>query len=158
MTDPLDLIRTLFDRYQELDHAGMSQCYHDNATFEDIAFQLNNKQQIGTMWHMICRHGIEVVVADESPRLVGEEVVADITVTYNFSDSGRKVVSPIACFFRFRDGLIIEQRDEADPVDWARKAIGGLKGWIAGHFGFVRRLVARRKIREFQESLSRQAA
>ena len=49
MTDRVELIMRLFRSYQQSDPVGMLECYHDQATFQDIAFQLKNKQEIGAM-------------------------------------------------------------------------------------------------------------
>ena len=112
------------------------------------SFQLNGKKQIHAMWHMICANGIQVV-EDAPPRVVGDEVVLGITDTYIFSSTGNTVVNPITCRFRFRDGLIVEHRDECDAKSWAQKAMGGVQGWLAGRITFLRRKAAREKMTGF---------
>ena len=49
MSDPTNLISQWLAAYQRGDHAGMAECYHEQATFEDIAFQLSGKKQIHAM-------------------------------------------------------------------------------------------------------------
>src|SRR3954462_7066779 len=62
----LDRLFTALDRH---DHATMAACYHLDATFRDIAFDLHGRKEIHSMWHMICEGDIratfEVVHADE---------------------------------------------------------------------------------------------
>jgi hypothetical protein len=148
MSDNTGVISRLLTAYQQLDPAAMEACYHEQATFQDIAFRLNGKSEIGAMWRMICKNGIQVAI-DEPPRAAGEKVVARITDTYIFSDTKRKVVNRITCHFYFRDGLIVEHQDECDPKDWARQALGGVTGWLAGRVGFLRRRKARKKLDKF---------
>ncbi len=40
----------------------MAACYHEDATFSDIAFRLKDRNEIRSMWHMICTKGIDVKV------------------------------------------------------------------------------------------------
>jgi len=49
------LIQRLFSSLNEHDHEGMAACYHLQAKFKDIAFDLNGKKEIHAMWHMICQ-------------------------------------------------------------------------------------------------------
>lgn len=148
MTDFTDLISQWLAAYQRSDHAAMAACYHEQATFEDIAFQLSGKKQIQAMWHMICDNGI-TVVEDSPPHVDGDCVVLRITDHYTFSSTGRPVKNPITCRFRFRDGLIVEHCDECDPKSWAQKAMGGMKGWLAGRISYLRRSAARKKLAAF---------
>lgn len=144
----LELINRWLQAFQNQDHQAMAECYHDDATFEDIAFVLDGKQQIHAMWHMICDNGIKVEVK-ESPRVSGDTVTTTIVDTYIFSDTKRQVINRVACTFHFSDGKIIQHRDKCDSVDWASQAFGGIKGWFVGHLGFLRRLAAKKKINKF---------
>lgn len=141
------LVEQLFRDYQSSDHDAMSACYHDRATFTDIAFRLKGRKEIHAMWHLICAVGIEVQV--QSVEVDGKMVRARIIDRYTMSDTRRTIVNKIDSAFEFRDGLIIAQRDNCDALEWARLAFGGLKGEIAGRFGMLRRMVARKKMRAF---------
>ena len=144
----IELINKLLADYQAANHTGMAECFHEEATFQDIAFRLRGRKNIHAMYHMICNNGITVTI-DQSAIHQGETVVARITDKYIFSDTQRPVKNPIKCTFRFRDGLIVEQRDECDAADWGRQAIGGIKGWAAGHIPFLRHLKAKKKLKLF---------
>lgn len=147
MADRKQLVETLLTSFQALNHDAMAACYHEAATFSDIAFELQGSKQIHAMWHMICQKGIEVQV--RGIEAVGDIVRARIVDTYIFSDTGRKVVNSIESEFEFRDGLISVQRDTCDPLDWARQAFGGIKGEVVGRVGLLRRNAAAGKIRTF---------
>jgi hypothetical protein len=148
------IVETLFRSLQTLDHNAMAACYDETAAFSDIAFRLQGRQQIHTMWHMICLKGIDVQV--QSIEDVGDIVHARIVDTYTFSDTGRKVINPIESSFEFRNGLIAVQRDSCDPLHWARQAFGGLKGELVGRVGLLRRVAASRKLQQFAAASSGQ--
>lgn len=141
------LLQQLYDGLNRHDHRAMSECYHAQATFYDIAFDLRGRDEIGAMWKMICTSDIsatfEVARADDS---VGVVTLVD---DYTFTDTGRRVRNPIESRFRFRDGRIIEHRDSCDPRAWADAALGGVAGFLAGRFRFLRAWKARRKLRPF---------
>jgi hypothetical protein len=131
----------------------MADCYHPAATFHDIAFDLLGKEQIGSMWEMICggdiRSRFEIVRADEA---TGAARVVD---EYTFTDTGRRVRNEIESHFRFRDSLIIEHLDLCDARVWAAEALGGVDGFLAGRFRFLRAWKARAKLRNFQADNAR---
>ena len=144
------LLHTLFTALDTHDHKKMAECYHPDATFSDIAFNLTGRKQIHAMWHMISttdiRATFEVVNVDEATGLV--HLVDD----YTFSDTGYAVHNVIESNFKFRHGLIIEHADSCDALTWARMAFGGLKGEIAGRFHFLRSRAASGKLKKFVAS------
>jgi hypothetical protein len=48
------LLNTLFQCLNAHKSNDMADCYHEEASFEDIAFRLKGKKQIHAMWDMIC--------------------------------------------------------------------------------------------------------
>ena len=141
------LLETLFSAVNAHDHRAVAGCYHPNATFKDIAFNLTGSHRIHAMWHMICDGYIKATVhkmdADES---VGWVKVTD---EYTFSDTGRKVVNPIETTVRFKEGLISTHNDDCDPRRWAMMALGGVNGVLAGRIEFLRRWKAHKKLQKF---------
>lgn len=141
------LLNKLFNALNQRNAAAMTSCYHANATFHDIAFDLRGRREIGDMWRMICTSDIratfEVVDANDGGARVS--VVDD----YTFSDTGRPVHNVIDSRFRFDHGLIVEQRDNCDPHAWGAMAIGGVGGFIAGRVPALRRRKAKRKLAKF---------
>lgn len=155
MVTDVQLIKQFLAAYQSLDHNAMAACYGESAQFSDIAFRLQGRKQIHAMWHMICVNGIEVEVTDVKEH--AGEVHARIVDTYVFSDTGRPVVNSILCRFQCRDGLILQQIDECDPLLWARQAFGGVKGEVAGRVGLLRRSAASKKLQRFINTHSKYA-
>jgi ketosteroid isomerase-like protein len=139
------LLQRLFTSLNRHDYQAMADCYHPDATFQDIAFDLKGKNQIRAMWQMICSGDIkttfEVVQADDRDGLV------KLIDEYTFTETGRRVRNPIESAFHFRDGLIVEHRDSCDPKSWAAAALGGVAGFLAGRLRFLRASKARCKLR-----------
>jgi ketosteroid isomerase-like protein len=147
MNHNADLLHRFFSNLNQHDHQAMANCYHPDAAFHDIAFDLRGENQIHSMWQMIC--GGDIRVAFEVVQASEQEGVVRLVDEYTFSETGRRVRNPIESRFRFRDGLIIEQRDSCDPRAWAAMAVGGLTGFLAGRFRFLRSWKARSMLRRF---------
>ena len=149
-----ELLQRLFQLLNDHDHKGMAACYHEQATFRDIAFTLNGRKQIHAMWDMICsptkEDGLvsDIVVTVEELTAIDSTGRAVVVDDYTFRDTGKPVHNSIVSTFEFRDGLIFSQNDECDAADWAKKAFGGFSGFIAGHVGFIRRGKAMKKGRD----------
>ena len=66
---------------------------------------------------------------------------------YTFTQTGRPVVNDIQASFRFKDGLIVEHRDDFSFYRWARQALGPtgqLLGWTPVVRSAVRKKAAAR--------------
>jgi len=48
------LLQRLFSSLDRRDDQTMATCYHPEATFQDIAFDLHGQKEIHDMWRMIC--------------------------------------------------------------------------------------------------------
>lgn len=153
MSSNEQLLTKFFQCLNAHDFNGMADCFHENATFQDIAFSLNGKKQIQAMWEMICspndkgeksdiKSTVQELTANDS---TGRAVVLD---DYTYRDTGRKVLNTITSTFEFRDGLIFKQTDSCDAVSWANQALGGITGFIAGYVELIRRWKAMRKLKE----------
>ncbi len=81
------------------------------------------------------------VVADENQ---GRAIMVD---EYAFRDTKRPVRNLITSTFNFRGGKISRQLDSCDAVSWAKQALGGFHGFVAGRVEFVRRWKAMGKLK-----------
>ena len=144
------LLQRLFRALDRHDHQTMASCYHPDATFRDIAFDLRGKRQIHSMWHMICEGDIRTSfkIDEVDDRTAFVTVVDD----YTFRAKGRKVHNVIQSRFRFKDGSIVEQQDSCDTRKWASMAIGGVGGFLAGRISLLRVAKARRTLDTFIET------
>jgi ketosteroid isomerase-like protein len=145
------LLRRLFTALQDRNHERMADCYAPSATFHDIAFDLRDRQEIHAMWHMIC-DTTSVTVTIQGIEADEREGVARVVDSYTFSETGNPVVNPIESHFRFENGRILEHRDDCDERSWARQAIGGPAGWLAGRVRPLRAWKAARKLRPYLTS------
>ena len=86
------VLTRLLPRFNRHDHTAMAGCYDENATFSDIAFDLNGRKQIHAMWHMICEGDIQTrfeIVKSTS----GEPLPTSWTITRSGRKAGRSTIS-----------------------------------------------------------------
>ena len=148
------LLHRLFTALDQHDHQAMASCYDEEATFRDIAFDLRKRKKIHCMWHMICEGDIratfEVVHANDRE---GRVKLIDV---YTFGKDppkpGRPVRNVVDSRFVFQDGVIIDHQDFCDASEWARMALGGLTGFLAGRIRLLRSFKAGRMLKAFAES------
>ena len=147
-----EILQQLFSGLNQHDHEAMAACYQQNATFTDIAFQLQGKKQIQAMWHMICepegrpadiRAMFHIIHADDHAGWV------NLIDEYTFGPRRNRVTNVIDSHFCFAGGLIVSQNDFCDSRSWATMAIGGFSGFLAGEFRFLRSRKAAGLLREF---------
>ena len=127
-------VEKLYAAFAKLDADTMAACYAPDAIFDDEAFSLRGREQVGGMWAMLC----------DAVKTKGRDVwkieYRDITersahweATYRFSATGRMVHNVIDAEFEFdAAGLIKRHRDRFDFWRWARQALGApglLLGW-----------------------------
>jgi SnoaL-like domain len=127
-------IETFYAAFARLDGAAMAQCYAENARFDDEAFSLSGRREIGGMWTMLCEatkaKGMDAWRLEASAIT---DVSAHWEAHYRFSATGRLVHNVIEARFEFgADGLIVRHRDSFDFWRWSRQALGApglLLGW-----------------------------
>ena len=142
-----ETIESFYAAFARLDGAAMALCYAEDARFDDDAFALSGRREIGGMWSMLC----EAVKA--KGRDVWKLEVSNITdgsahweAHYRFSATGRMVHNIIEAKFEFDDaGLVKRHRDSFDFWRWSRQALGApgiLLGWTPFLRGKVRTTAA----------------
>ena len=135
-------LERLYAAFSQLDGAAMAACYAENATFDDEAFSLKGRREIGGMWTMLC-DGTKAKARDAwrlESRVTGERS-AHWEAWYRFTATGRLVHNIIDSEFEFGpDGLITRQRDRFDFWRWSRQALGA-PGWLLGWTPFLRNKV-----------------
>ncbi|BEP63823.1 nuclear transport factor 2 family protein [Variovorax sp. V213] len=131
-------IERLYEAFSRLDAPAMAACYASDAAFDDEAFSLRGRRQVGGMWRMLC-DATRAKGADVW-RLTWRDVRADETsgqahwdAHYRFSATGRLVDNSVDSRFGFTpEGLIATQRDSFPFWTWSRQALGApglLLGW-----------------------------
>jgi hypothetical protein len=151
------LLNRLFNALDAHNHEAMASCYHPEAEFRDIAFHQKGAREIRDMWRMICRDETKIEVTIGAVEADDRTGRARVIENYRFGATndpltpGRAVTNEIESRFVFENGLILRQDDDCDPKEWAKQAMGGIKGFLAGHVPFLRRRKARKKLEKFVE-------
>lgn len=135
-------IERFYAAFERLDAETMVACYATDASFQDEAFTLQGREQIGSMWRMLCD------AAKGPGRADWRLEVRDITERsahwephYRFSATGRLVHNIIDAEFEFDgNGLIRRHHDRFDFWRWSRQALG-LPGQLLGWSAFLRNKV-----------------
>lgn len=156
-------IEQFYQAFQRLDGEAMSRCYAEDAWFEDEAFSLRGRREIGGMWQMLCSavkaKGQDVWKLEYSRiRAEGAKVLAHWEPVYRFSATGRMVHNVIDAEFEFRDGLIMGHRDRFDFKRWASQALGPMPVLLLGWTPVLRNKVRRTAAANLQKFLAQQPA
>ena len=136
-------IERLYASLGALQADAMAACYAEDAHFEDEAFNLNGRREIGGMWRMLCQATRAKGQAHwkiETSQVT--ERSAHWDAHYLFSATNRLVLNRIDATFEFNPaGLIVKQRDRFDFWRWSRQALGApgyLLGWSGAFQNKVR--------------------
>ncbi|RYF76464.1 MAG: nuclear transport factor 2 family protein [Comamonadaceae bacterium] len=154
-------IERFYAAFARLDADTMAACYADDARFDDEAFSLSGRREVGGMWRMLC----------EATRAKGADVwqlrwrdveadaqagTAHWDARYRFSSTGRMVHNAIDSSFTFdAGGLIATQRDRFDFWRWSRQALGA-PGLLLGWTPFLRAKVRKTAALNLAKFLERQ--
>jgi ketosteroid isomerase-like protein len=159
---PQFLLKRFYAAFATLDAHAMQNCYAPDARFNDPVFTLQGREQIGTMWLMLCetiRNRGQAVWRLEARDVeaTGERGSAHWEARYRFGAAGRMVHHVVESSFTFEDGLIATQQDSFNFWRWARQALGPT-GLALGWTGFLHDKVRRESTAKLVRRLQRQAA
>ena len=127
-------IETFYAAFARLDGDAMQALYAEHARFDDEAFSLSGRAEIGGMWRMLTE------TTKAKARDAWKLEVSGITDSsahweahYRFTATGRNVHNIIEAKFAFDGtGLINRHVDSFDFWRWSRQALGTpglLLGW-----------------------------
>jgi ketosteroid isomerase-like protein len=126
------LLERFYAAFAKRDYKGMSACYHPSVSFRDPIFKIEGKK-VSAMWHMLCEGGKTMRIEASGISAADGRGRAHWVAKYDFSATGRKVVNAVDSTFTFKDGLILDERDDFSFWNWSRQALGpaGLfLGWM----------------------------
>lgn len=149
-----ELITRFYQAFQQLDAETMASCYADDVHFSDLVFTDLRGVAAGDMWRMLCSKAQDFSLSFDGVTADDHSGRARWVATYTFSQTGNTVINHIEASFRFRDGQIIEHRDQFDLWKWARQALGA-KGLLLGWAPFVQSAIrqqAGKGLAAFQKS------
>jgi hypothetical protein len=132
----------------------MAACYAPGAHFSDPVFTDLRDGEPGAMWRMLTGGSTDLEIELLEHEADDDSGSAHWLAHYTFTQTGRHVDNDVRARFRFRDGLIVEHRDEFDFYGWTRQALGTtgvLLGWSPIVQGKVRKQ-ARERLTRFMQS------
>ena len=147
MTPAEETIQRLYESVKRGRPEEAAECYCDDATYRDIAFDLKGKDDIAAMWRLVCSRGVEVEFEDI--RTEGDQVKGHWVFDYDFHGTN-PVHNEMDSTFTFRNGKIFVHHDEASRWRWATQALGYPKGALVTVFPFILRRQARGELERFK--------
>ncbi len=130
----------LYSSFNECDLEGMLSVYHEEAKFFDPVFGNLNRKEIEGMWGMLLSRQSPDALAIEygDIKIDGDVALVEWQAKYEFSKTKRKVHNRINAQLHFKDGLIINHKDDFNLHKWAGQALGW-KGIFFGGFSFFKK-------------------
>lgn len=159
----LETIHRFYDAFAKMDAETMAACYADDVTFSDAVFIGLRGEEARDMWRMLCSRATDLVVEKSKVRMEGDVGHAHWDARYSFGQPGgkkRPVLNRIDATFKFRDGLIVDHRDDFNLYAWTRMALGPVgifMGWTPMVQNAVRKQ-ARGGLKAFQREKAAKAA
>jgi ketosteroid isomerase-like protein len=146
-----ELIEHLYDAFDRGDGEAMARAYAPGARFSDPVFTDLREEEPGAMWRMLTGRASQLTVRLLEHEADDERGSAHWTADYTFR-TGRRVHNDVRAEFRFKDGKIVEHRDNFSFHGWARQALGPA-GLALGWTPVVQRKVRRQARSDLDEFL-----
>jgi ketosteroid isomerase-like protein len=141
------LIERFYAAFAAKNGAEMAACYSPDVHFSDSVFTDLRGSRAGAMWKMLTATPGDLRVELLEHGADEDSGTAHWQAHYTFTQTGRPVMNDIHASFRFKDGLIVEHRDDFSFYRWARQALGPtgqLLGWTPMVRSAVRKKAAAR--------------
>jgi ketosteroid isomerase-like protein len=151
------LLERFYAAFAAGDHATMAGCYADDASFSDPVFPQLNADEVRAMWRMFCTSGNDIDVRLRTADADDAKGSASWGADYAFPTTGRQVRNAILASFTFRDGLIVEHRDDFNLWRWSRMALGPV-GAVLGWTPMVQRQIRRQAAAQLHRFAAAEAA
>lgn len=143
----MSTLHRFYGAFARRDWAVMNACYHVEARFSDPVFPSLDASGVRAMWRMLLSGSTDLKVTYNVLEEDDDKGRVRWDAHYTFTATGRPVHNIILSTVRFKDGLILEQRDMFDLWRWCRQALGWkglLLGWSSMLRGRVRSMAAKR--------------
>ncbi len=137
-----EIIQQFYQSFKDGNATGMTECYHDKITFEDPAFGVLHGEDAKDMWHMLLS-GEKAIIEFSNIEESGSTGAANWRAEYNFGPQKRKVINEVSANFEFKDGKIINHKDEFNMWKWSRQALG-LPGLLLGWSLFMKSAIQKK--------------
>ncbi|MCU0238090.1 MAG: nuclear transport factor 2 family protein [Pyrinomonadaceae bacterium] len=154
MNDNEKLIQHFYNSFAQRDYKAMQDCYADDATFSDEAFQNLNSAQVKAMWEMLIKSGKDLEIRFQNVSADEKNGSAEWIANYTFSQTGNKVENRIKANFEFANGKIVKHIDSFDFYKWSSQALG-LTGKLLGWTSFLKKKVSEKAMKSLAEFMER---
>jgi ketosteroid isomerase-like protein len=148
------VVRDLYTAMASRDALAMASCYASDARFSDPVFTDLKGPEIGAMWAMLCSRATSLQVKLVDSEAGDRDGRATWEAVYPFSKTGRMVHNRITANFVFRDGKIVEHRDDFPLWRWTRMALGA-KGFLLGWLPPVQNAIRREAAKSLAQYMAR---
>lgn len=135
-----ELISDFYTAFQNQNGKIMADFYSDSATFEDPVFALSSKEEIGSMWNMLCTNAQEFELIFYGIEADDNQGTAKWEAKYRFSKTKRLVHNKITAKFKLENGKILSHLDSFSFWRWSCMAFGPL-GVVLGWTKFLHKKV-----------------
>lgn len=139
----MSVLHTFYTAFAQRDWAVMGACYHAEASFSDPVFPQLDAHRVKAMWRMLLDGDTDLCISFTVLREDKHGGRVRWEAFYSFGRQRRKVHNRITSDFRFKDGLILVQRDRFNFWRWCSQALG-IPGLLLGWTPMVRRKVRER--------------
>src|ERR671938_214767 len=106
------VIERFYDAFSRKDGAAMADCYAPDVSFWDPVFNDLRGAEAGAMWRMLTAQARDLSIELLDREADAERGTARWRARYTFTQTGRPVVNEVKASFHFREGRIVEHRDE----------------------------------------------
>jgi ketosteroid isomerase-like protein len=154
MNDNEKLIQHFYNSFAQRDYKAMQDCYADDATFSDEAFQNLNSAQVKAMWEMLIKRGKDLEIRFQNVSADEKSGSAEWIANYTFSQTGNKVENHIKANFEFANGKIVKHIDSFDFYRWSSQALG-LTGKLLGWTSFLQKKVSEKAMKNLAEFMEK---
>lgn len=138
--DQKKLLEKFYSGFVRKNAEEMIACYHPAMTFTDPIFATLNYADASGMWRMLFGRAQDLKAELVSAEADGSSGRAEWMAEYTFGTTGRTVINRVKSEFKFKDGLIVFQKDDFDLWKWTRMALGA-KGALLGWSPLVKNAV-----------------
>lgn len=136
--DNKELIEKFYSSFSNGNAKGMTECYHENVTFEDSVFGKLEGEKAVKMWEMLLSKRTETTkISFSNVQATTEQATANWTAQYLYGEKKRPVTNVVSASFKFKDGKIIEHKDTFNLWKWTQQALGPV-GYLIGWTPFMK--------------------
>jgi ketosteroid isomerase-like protein len=145
-----EIITKFYTAFKQRDWKTMHGYYHKDITFYDPAFRHLAGTDVLAMWHMLCLNAKDFKLTFKNVHASERKGSCDWQASYTFSKTGRTVHNSITANFIFKDGLIVDHKDEFDLWRWSRMALG-LSGTLLGWSSILQKKINQNALKSLEK-------